>query len=380
MKKQYLVATAILIVVVIWMLIPRNSPSTAEETESSTTTIAAISEQATPSENPDTLTVRARQVPEQTYVERIRVRGRSQAFRMVEVRAEQAGRIVSDPVERGARVEAGDLLCEIAVDDREANLQEAIARRNQARTEYEAAQGLRERSLQSEISVAQLKTALDAAEAAVTRAQLAMDKTRINAPFAGYVETRSVEVGDLLNVGGLCATILDDDPMLLVGLVPEQQVSRVDVGARVQGELLNGRQVSGEVTFLAAAADPVSRSYRMEVTLDPSPERIRSGITAEMLVEAEQIRAHRIPASALSLDDNGTIGVKLIDSDGEVRFQNVSIVGDETDQIDPTVWVSGLSGTVTLITLGQEIVFPGQVVEANFDWARERVGSRVPQP
>ena len=31
-------------------------------------------------------------------------------------------------------------------------------------------------------------------------------------------------------------------------------------------------------------------------------------------------------------------------------------------------WITGLSGKTTLVTVGQEIVFPGQVVEPNFDW------------
>ena len=65
---------------------------------------------------------------------------------------------------------------------------------------------------------------------------------------------------------------------------------------------------------------------------------------------------------------SGAIGVKLLDADNIVRFGPVEIVGDDTNQLDPGIWVTGLVGTVTLVTLGQEIVFPGQAVEANFDW------------
>ena len=109
--------------------------------------------------------------------------------------------------------------------------------------------------------------------------------------------------------------MLDDSPMLLVGLVPEQEVSRIQVGAAVEGILLNGQRVSGTVTFLSAAADPVSRSYRFEVEVDPSDLTIREGITTEILVDADEVMAHRIPSSALTLDDNGDIGVKLIEAE-----------------------------------------------------------------
>jgi multidrug efflux system membrane fusion protein len=375
-KKQQIVAAVILAVVVAWMAIPRGSESTAEVPEDSAPTVVATAENASASENPDAVTVRARQVQPEAYVERIRVRGRTQAQRHVQVRAEQAGRIVSDPIPRGARVEAGDLLCEIAVDGRDKALDEAIARQEEAELEYRAAQNLQNRNLQSEIQVAQLRSAAEGAETAVARAELALANTKMLAPFTGKVEQRTVEIGDLLNVGDICASVLDDDPMLLVGLVPEQNVDRVSVGAKVNAQLLSGRQLTGEVTFLASAADEVSRSYRVEVTVNQTDEPIREGITTEMQVNAAEITAHRIPASSLTLDDAGEIGVKLIADDNEVYFSNVEIVGDETDQMNPSVWVTGLQGTVTLITVGQEVVFPGQVVEADFSWANNGPRSR----
>jgi len=271
-------------------------------------------------------------------------------------------------VARGARVQAGDVLCEIATDDRAANLNEAVAQRERAQFEYEAAVDLQARNLQSDVAVAQLKAALESSEAAVARAQLAVARTRIVAPFDGVIETRTVEVGDLLNAGTVCASVLDDSPMLLVGLVPEQEVSRIQIGAAVDGLLLNGQRVTGTVTFLSAAADSVSRSYRIEVEVDPSDQTIREGITTEILVDADEVMAHRIPSSALTLDDNGDIGVKLIEVGNTVAFRKVNIVGDDTNQLNPGIWVTGLQGAVTLVTVGQEIVFPGQTVAANFEW------------
>ncbi|MCG8413590.1 MAG: efflux RND transporter periplasmic adaptor subunit [Pseudomonadales bacterium] len=371
MKKQQLVALAILAIVIAWMYIPRSGTSTAEVPEGPETTsrvVEAVAVDQPASENPDVISVRAERISPEAYIEQLMVRGRTQAFRHVQVRAEQAGRIVNDPVPRGTRVAAGDLLCEIAVDDREVNLQEATARREQAQFEYDASVDLQRRDLQSDVVVAQLKAALESAKAAVTRAEIALKNTRIIAPFDGIVETRTMEMGDLLNIGDVCASILDDSPMLLVGLVPEQEIGRIEVGAGVIGNLLNGQSVTGRVSYLATAADTASRSYRIEVEVDPGQESLREGITTEILVDAAELMAHRIPSSSLTLDDNGEIGVKLIDSRGLVSFQNVAIVGDDTNQLNPGIWVTGLNGQVNLITVGQEIVFPGQTVNANFDW------------
>lgn len=370
MKNQQVVAMAILAAVVIWMIIPRSAESTDELPASNNKSIVAVPEGETVDLNSDVFTVRVSRINPQPYVKQVRVRGRTQASRHVEVRAEEAGRIVSEPVARGARVAAGDVLCEISVDNREANLQEVLSRREQAEFEYKAALDLQQRGLQSDVVVAQLKAARDSAIAGVMRAELAMEKTKIRAPFTGIVETRTVEIGDLLNIGTVCASVLDDDPMLLVGMVPEQSVGSIAVGAKVSAQLLGGNAISGTVSFLARAADPVSRSYRVEVEVDPQYRDIREGVTAELLVNASEIEAHLIPASALTLDDSGLIGVKLIGADNIVSVQNVEIIGDNTSQLNPGIWVSGLRGPVNLITVGQEIVFPGQRVESDFTWSR----------
>jgi multidrug efflux system membrane fusion protein len=369
-KKQQLVAVAVFVIVAVWMIVPRTRETPAVEQYSSGTVVEAIGTGQAASESPDVITVRAEQISPQSYNEQIRVRGRTQAFRNVEVRAEQAGRIVSEPIQRGAKVAKGDVLCEIAVDNRSADLLESQARLEQAEFEYNASVDLQKRSLQSEVAVAQLKAAMESAKAAVARAQLALDNTKVRAPFDGIVESRVVELGDYLNMGAVCASIIDVNPMLLVGFIPEQDVASLSVGSTVSAEILTGERVSATVTFLSRNADDISRSYRLEAEIDTNGEVLRSGITADLLVSASNLQAHLIPASALTLDDNGVIGVKLIDNAGKVSFENVAIVGDDTNQLNPGIWVTGLSGNVNLVTLGQEIVFPGQTVNSNFEWSK----------
>jgi len=326
--------------------------------------VTAAPEGSNAGEGLETPLVRTLAVSEEDYTQQIRIRGRTQAFRHVMVRAEEPGKLISEPVARGARVSQGDVLCELAIDARDANLSESLSRLEQTQFEYRASLDLQKRGLQSEVIVAQQKAAVSAAEAAVSRAELALARTKILAPFDGVVETRSVELGDLLNVGAVCASVLDDSPMLLVGLVPEQNITALEVGSLVEAELGTGMRISGHVTYLARAADTSSRSYRIEVEVDNSNTNIREGITAELLVDAQDLRAHQIPSSALTLDDTGEIGVKILDRNNVVQFQRVNIIGDSSNRLNPGVWVTGLSGSTTLVTIGQEIVFPGQRVDS----------------
>ncbi len=363
MKKQQLVAIVIFIAVVAWMLIPREGISTAGEAKP-VVVVTAAPEGSNAGEGLETPLVRTLAVSEEDYTQQIRIRGRTQAFRHVMVRAEEPGKLISEPVARGTRVSQGDVLCELAIDARDANLSESLSRLEQTQFEYKASLDLQKRGLQSDVIVAQQKAAVSAAEAAVSRAELALARTKILAPFDGVVETRSVELGDLLNVGAVCASVLDDSPMLLVGLVPEQNITALEVGSLVEAELVTGMRIGGHVTYLARAADTSSRSYRIEVEVDNSNTSIREGITAELLVDAQDLRAHQIPSSALTLDDTGEIGVKILDRNNVVQFQGVNIIGDSSNRLNSGVWVTGLSGTTTLVTIGQEIVFPGQRVNS----------------
>ena len=372
MKKQYLVAIGLFVFLTIWMFVPRErgalpDPYAADALD---TTVTAIPANATTDLSAaGNFSVRVVRSEATTYTESVAVRGVTQAFRLVNVRAETAGRVIATPVSRGARVNRGDVLCEIAVENREADLQEARSRQEQTRLEYEGSVSLRERNLISEIQVAQLKATYDSAVAAVGRAELALERTKVRAPFAGIMEARTIEVGDYMDMGGQCATLLDDQPMLLVGQVPEQNVDKLQLGATVIGDLVTGEQVSGRLTYIARAADPISRSYRIEVQLEPAKEPVRQGISTDIRVAATDIEAHLIPPSAITLDDKGIIGVKTVNSSNTVEFYPVTVVGESTALNAPGFWVTGLPPSVVLITLGQEMVFPGQTVSTSSGWS-----------
>jgi multidrug efflux system membrane fusion protein len=370
LKIKNLVALGLAVIVVVWMAYPRDRGALDDgyplpERDGA---VAAISGSASITNDNQNFTVRVERVSAQSFVQKVRVRGQTKAFRLVDIRAEAAGRVIGTPFIRGARVKAGDVLCEIAVDSRAVDLQEARSRQEQAQMEYQGALDLQERGLQSRVGIAQLKAALDASAATVKRAELALQRTQITAPFAGIMETRAVEVGDLMDMGGQCASLLDDTPMLLTGVVPEQEVGKLFLGAPVTADLLTGETVQGKVTYISRAANSSSRSYAIEVELEDTGLEIRQGVSAEIFIASNEAQAHLIPASALTLNDEGLVGVKLVEQNDVVRFAAVSIIGENTT-LDPGMWVTGLPDNSVIVTLGQEIVFPGQVVNIDSSWS-----------
>jgi multidrug efflux system membrane fusion protein len=84
---------------------------------------------------------------------------------------------------------------------------------------------------------------------------------------------------------------------------------------------------------------------------------IREGLTAEMMVPIKSLKAQLIPSYLLSLDDVGSLGIKILENN-VVRFIRIEIIEDTLDGI----WVAGLPQKSMIITVGQEYVINGQEV------------------
>lgn len=364
MRGTYVTATVIALIIGLWLL----SGQIDQEDTVVHTTLAEANRALDARAQDDTpARVRARVIQAQPQYREVVLRGRTENKRTVEVKAETAGRITERAVERGSPVRAGDLLCRISVDDRFAALAEARAALEQATIEHEASLRLKERGFQSETAIAQAAARLAATRAQVERRELDIEHTYIRAPFAGVVEDVHLDVGDYASTGTPCVTIVDMHPMLLVGRVSERDVGELEPGRKVVGVLSDGRRIEGPITFISQQSDPATRTYAVEVEVANQDHAVRSGITAELRVPVREVMAHKISPAVFALTDDGSIGVRTIDERNRVAFHHVEIVRDDVDG----VWVTGLPEVTSLITVGQELVVPGQEVEPTFEPAPE---------
>ncbi|MGX9353841.1 efflux RND transporter periplasmic adaptor subunit [Roseobacteraceae bacterium S113] len=211
------------------------------------------------------------------------------------------------------------------------------------------------------------KAGIQSAEAGVAAAEKEIERLEIFAPFAGLLESDTAELGALLQPGSLCGTILQLDPIKLVGFVPETEVAQVSLGARAAARLATGQDITGRVSFLARSADPQTRTFRVEIEV-PNPElAIRDGQTAEIVIAADGSEAHFLPQSALTLNDEGLLGVRVVTEAATAQFLPVELLRDTRDGI----WAAGLPNEVQVITLGQEYVTDGVPVRASFEEAAQ---------
>jgi len=302
--------------------------------------------------------VLAETISPQEWRDEITIRGRTEALRKVTVRAETSGVVAETPARQGADVEAGDVLCRIKVDARQAALNEARASLSKARLDYNGAVKLAKEGFRSETSVASIKAAFDLAKANVEQAELNLKKTNISAPFRGIYDKRMVEAGDFMNIGDPCGVVIQQSPFLVTGAISERDISKITAGDAGTARLSTGEIIDGSVRFVASSADPATRTFEVELEIPNEKGTLKDGVTAEFTVFAAERNAHLIPRVTLVLDDNGRIAVRTVDSENKVKTTLISLLGENVDG----VWVQGLEGNVSLITRGQDFVTDGQTV------------------
>ncbi len=215
----------------------------------------------------------ARKMTAVPHAAEIVIHGRTQAIRAVSVKSETSGMISKIDVDKGATVKAGDIICELQPDARQAQMDQAQAAIKQAELEYQASSKLAAKGYRSPTDVAAAKAKLDSARAGVRAAQIELDRTKLRAPFDGIVDDRMVEVGDFVQPGGTCARVVDLDPILVVGQVSEQDVGQLNVGEPGHAKLLDGSDHEGKVHFVAKSADQATRTFRIELEVPNRRQR-----------------------------------------------------------------------------------------------------------
>ena len=164
--------------------------------------------------------------------------------------------------------------------------------------------------------------------------------------------------GDYLNTGAVCATIIDPDPMRLIGEISEKEINFVKVGAKAVAELISGKKVEGVVSFVSTSANKGTRTFRVEIDVKNSDRSIRDGVSAQIAIEGDTILAHKISPSILMLGEAGELGIRTVNEDDQVEFKKIEILEDSMEGI----WITGLPKNTRIITVGQEYVFQGQTV------------------
>ena len=187
-----------------------------------------------------------------------------------------------------------------------------------------------------------------------------LNRTEVKAPFSGFIE-QIVKPGNFLERGQICATIIQLNPIKFDAGVPEYDINKVRIGQKVDLELVTGQKIAGELTFVSKSASPDTRTFKVESQIENLNGFIKDGLTANMTIKIDKVKAHKISPSILLLNDEGKLGIRIVTENNLTKFVEIIILEDSEEGL----WITGIPEKVEIIIQGQGFVEDGQEVITN---------------
>ena len=219
------------------------------------------------------------------------------------ISAELAGTVSEINFQSGTLVKKGDILLKLDASAEQAQLRAAQAEAELAKADYERAKDLASRKVISPAELDAASAKFSQKKAAAENIQSIIDKKEIRAPFDGAAGNRTVNPGEMVNVGRALVSLQALDQVFFDFALPQQQLAEVTPGleVKVTTDVIPGRDFDGKLTAINSAVDPVTRNVSLQATLDNPDHKLRPGMFGRVKVLLPQAKSTLfIPATAVS--------------------------------------------------------------------------------
>jgi len=287
--------------------------------------------------------------------------GRVEPYVEADLAAEKAGRIVEVKVDKGDRVEQGQVL--LRIDDRlwVANRDRAAIDLREAEKEHRRWEELKKTGAVSDSDYDSIRKARDIAAVSLADADVHVSQCTVVSPVNGVVDDRYVEQGEYVAEGAPVFKVVHTDRVKVSVQVPEKTVLAVGAGDRMRFRVAaaGDRIFEGQVSFVSTAGSRLSNSFRTELVVGNADHVLKPGMIAEVsLVRGTIEDAVRVPLSTV-IPSKGEHVAFVVESGRAVRrlVKIDRITGDEA------VIASGVRPGDSLVASGQRTLQDGTLVD-----------------
>ena len=285
------------------------------------------------------------------------------------------GRILSRSAEVGDHVQPDQVLAKLdpqnelnGLRSARAALSAAQGRLEQDANQFQRQQQLLDRGFTTRVLFDQAQQAYRTAQAAVDDAkaqlEIAEDRvgyTELKATVAGTITARGAEAGEVVQAGQMVFQVARDTGWDAVFDVPAQVIRSSPADADILIALTDDPSVSanGRVRQVDPQADPITRTFKVRVSVNNPPPAMRLGATVTGRLDTSSGKGIAVPAGALTAVDNRP-AVWVVDP----AKLTVALKPVEVLRFDPgsVVISGGLEGGEIVVTAGVQALHPGQKV------------------
>jgi HlyD family secretion protein len=208
-----------------------------------------------------------------------------------------------------------------------------------------------------------------AAEAALSLARQRLADTVITAPLTGYVVSRELEAGAVVNPGIPIFKVVDPHTVWATIYVDEQDTAGLAVGHPVDITIrsMPDRHFRGCVARVRRESDRVTEQLAVDITLNEGPDRLTLGEQVEATIQLPvQQGSIALPVAAIVRRPDATGALAVVD--GRIRFIPLRL-----GAMDDAGWVQALHG----LSAGDDVILaPGHLADATSEGQRVRMTRR----
>jgi RND family efflux transporter MFP subunit len=274
-----------------------------------------------------------------------------------------AGVIARIAVDPGDPVRSGQVLAALDLKEIDASLAKARSAARKAERDLARARRLYDDSVVTLAQREDSETAEEQARADLETAAFNRRHAVIVAPSAGTVLRRSAEPGENVSAG---TTVLvlggrSRGNVVRVGLTDRDMASlRKDDPAVARFDALPGESFSGRVSQIAAAADPGTGTYQVEIALDDGG-KLTAGLVGRVEIRPSRgAPATLVPVEAILEADADAATVYALSPDGaRAERRRVTVAFIDGGQV---AVARGLEGTAAVVTDGAAYLDDGSSV------------------
>lgn len=294
--------------------------------------------------------------------------GEARPFESVTLYAKVSGYLKDIKVDKGDKVQAGEVVAIVESPETDHQYQAAVADAKNKRLNAERAKTLVKKDMIAQQDADQAETDAQVAEANVEALATLKSYEILRAPFAGTVTARYADPGALLQnaatsqTSALPLVTISQTDSLRVYVYPDQRDAIfIHPGDPAQISMPERPEVklAARVTRLSGELDPRTRTLLTEIDFDNSRGIILPGSFVQVTLRVPAPAYLQIPSEALVMRGEKPF-VAVVTPENKVTFRPVTIADDDGQHV--TV-LSGLKkGERIALNLGQSVT-EGQEIQ-----------------
>ena len=222
----------------------------------------------------------------QSWIDSVQAIGSIEPDKGVRLDAEVAGLVSAINFKNGQHVEAGTVLVQLDVTVESTLLDSNKASAHLAELELVRAKRLRGTDSIAQSQLDRAQADFDKATAEMKNLEAIIERKTIRAPFSGRVGIRQINLGQYLSMGAPIVTLQSYDQVFVNFTLPQKAIARVAAGMKItlHSDVYPGQTFEGSVTAISPQIDPVTRTVKLQGTLENEDERLRPGLFVKVTV------------------------------------------------------------------------------------------------